>query len=169
VLDAGCGTGALAVEAARRGAEVVASDLSGTLVGLAQERLPQDLGEGRVTFHVGDMTDPSLGVFDHVVAMDSIIHYRGHDMVRVVAGLAARARHSVIFTFAPLTPLLAVALTVGKVVPRGDKSPAIEPIRQSNLWQRIARHEHLQDWRPARSHKVSRGFYTSNAVELVRA
>ncbi len=169
VLDAGCGTGALAVEAARRGAEVVASDLSATLVGLAQERLPHDLGQGSVTFHVGDMTDPTLGAFDHVVAMDSIIHYRGPDMVRVVAGLASRASTSVIFTFAPLTPLLAVALTVGKLVPRGDKSPAIEPIRKSNLWKRIARHEHLEGWQPARSHKVSRGFYTSNAVELVRA
>ena len=32
LLDAGCGTGALAVEAARRGAEVVAIDLSPTLI-----------------------------------------------------------------------------------------------------------------------------------------
>ncbi|HEX4510332.1 MAG TPA: RsmD family RNA methyltransferase, partial [Burkholderiaceae bacterium] len=32
VLDAGCGTGALAIEAARRGAQVVAIDLSPTLV-----------------------------------------------------------------------------------------------------------------------------------------
>ena len=40
VLDAGCGTGALAVEAARRGAQVVAIDLSPTLVDLARERLP---------------------------------------------------------------------------------------------------------------------------------
>ncbi len=168
LLDAGCGTGALAVEAARRGAEVVASDLSGTLVALAQERLPKDLGAGSVSFHVGDMTDPTLGVFDHVVAMDSIIHYRGPDMVRVIAGLAARARVSMAFTFAPLTPLLGVALTVGKIVPRGDKSPAIEPIRHSNLLHRIARHAQLAEWQPARSHKVSRGFYTSNAMELVR-
>jgi magnesium-protoporphyrin O-methyltransferase len=168
VLDAGCGTGALAVEAARRGADVVASDLSATLVGLARERLPKDLGDGSISFHVGDMTDATLGEFDHVVAMDSIIHYRGPDMVRVVSGLASRARVSVIFTFAPLTPLLAVALTVGKIVPRGDKSPAIEPIRKSNLWKRIARHEALADWTPARSYRVERGFYTSNAVELVR-
>ena len=40
VLDAGCGTGALAIEAARRGAEVVAIDLSPTLVQLARERAP---------------------------------------------------------------------------------------------------------------------------------
>src|ERR1700684_2941122 len=36
LLDAGCGTGALAVEAAKRGAHVVAIDLSPTLVNLAQ-------------------------------------------------------------------------------------------------------------------------------------
>src|ERR1700761_9450786 len=47
ILDAGCGTGALAVEAARRGAHVVAIDLSPTLIELAKERLPDDLGNGR--------------------------------------------------------------------------------------------------------------------------
>lgn len=169
VLDAGCGTGALAFEAARRGAEVVATDLSGTLVDLARTRIPSDLGAGSVSFHVGDMMDPTLGAFDHVVAMDSVIHYRGPDMVKVIAGLATRATESVIFTFAPLTPFLAVFLGVGKMVPRGDKSPAIEPIRHSNLVKRIARHETLADWRPGRGHRVSRGFYTSQALELVRA
>ena len=168
LLDAGCGTGALAVEAARRGAHVVASDLSATLVGLAAERLPRDLGHGKIEFHVGDMSDPALGQFDHIVAMDSIIHYRGADMVQVISRLAARASHSVAFTFAPLTPLLGVALTVGKLVPRGDKSPAIEPIRQTALWKRIERHPELNGWQPKRTHRVSRGFYTSQAVELAK-
>ena len=77
VLDAGCGTGALAVAAAERGAEVVAIDLSPTLVDLARERTPRDLA---IRFEVGDMLDPALGQFDHVVGMDSLIHYRasGH-------------------------------------------------------------------------------------------
>jgi magnesium-protoporphyrin O-methyltransferase len=39
LLDAGCGTGALSVEAAKRGADVVAVDLSPTLVKLGGERL----------------------------------------------------------------------------------------------------------------------------------
>ena len=38
LLDAGCGTGALADEAARRGASVVAIDLSPTLINLARSR-----------------------------------------------------------------------------------------------------------------------------------
>jgi len=40
LLDAGCGTGALSIEAARRGARVVAVDLSPTLVSVARERIP---------------------------------------------------------------------------------------------------------------------------------
>jgi magnesium-protoporphyrin O-methyltransferase len=74
VLDAGCGTGALSVEAAGRGAHVLAIDLAPALVQLARERLPHQLGSGSIEFRVGDMFDASLGVFDHVVAMDSLIH-----------------------------------------------------------------------------------------------
>ena len=75
LIDAGCGTGVLAIEAAQRGAEVVAVDLSPTLVNLARERfrqLDQDLD---VTFLVGDMREMDLGSFDYAVAMDSLIHY----------------------------------------------------------------------------------------------
>src|SRR4051812_13356251 len=56
VLDAGCGTGALAVEAARRGAHVVAIDLSPKLIALAAERAPRDLA-GTLEFRAGDMLD----------------------------------------------------------------------------------------------------------------
>ena len=105
VLDAGCGTGALAVDLARRGADVLAIDLSPTLVALAQERAPTDLGAGRVDFMAGDMLKAPLGEFDHVVAMDSLIHYRTDDAVKALAALGARANRSILFTFAPRTPV----------------------------------------------------------------
>ena len=44
VLDAGCGTGALALQAALRGADVMAIDLSPTLVKLAAERMAAEPG-----------------------------------------------------------------------------------------------------------------------------
>ena len=97
LLDAGCGTGALAVEAARRGARVVAIDLSPTLIDLARSRAPRELGAGSVEFLPGDMLDPALGRFDHVVAMDSLIHYRAGDAVSAIAGLAAA--HEAQFAF----------------------------------------------------------------------
>ncbi len=173
VLDAGCGTGALAVEAARRGAHVVAIDLAGTLVSLAGERALGDLreggGAGRIEWRVGDMTDPALGTFDHVVAMDSLIHYPAPDMARAVAGLAARATGSVLFTFAPRTPLLSAMHAAGRLFPRGDRAPAIEPVRPAAITGRLARDPAMAGWQPARTLRIASGFYTSQALELARA
>jgi magnesium-protoporphyrin O-methyltransferase len=101
LLDAGCGTGMLALEAAKRGAEVTAIDLSPTLVGLARDRLPGNLS---VDFRVGDMLDPALGRFDHVVSMDSLIHSKAGDMVRALELLTERTASSLVFTFAPPAP-----------------------------------------------------------------
>ncbi|MEO0503611.1 MAG: methyltransferase domain-containing protein, partial [Pseudomonadota bacterium] len=65
VLDAGCGPGMATIELAKRGAAVVAADISPQLIDIAQLRLPYDL-QGQVTFHAGDMLDPKLGRFDAV-------------------------------------------------------------------------------------------------------
>jgi magnesium-protoporphyrin O-methyltransferase len=168
LLDAGCGTGALAVEAAKRGADVVAIDLSPTLVGLAQERLPADLGPGRITFSSGDMLDPALGRFDHVVAMDSLIHYTATDIIGVLSGFAARTTGSVLFTFAPRTPLLATMHRVGKLFPKSDRAPAIEPVAEQQLKRLLVDSPDLAEWLAARTKRVARGFYTSQAMELRR-
>ncbi len=168
LLDAGCGTGALAVEAARRGASVVAIDVAPTLIALAQERSPQNLGVGSVEFLVGDMTDPALGIFDHLVAMDSVIHYRNEDVVALLAKVAARTQGSILFTYAPRTPLLAVMHAVGQFFPRGDRSPAIVPVSPKRLAQLIAAQPGLAGWHLGRTQRIVRGFYTSQALELVR-
>ncbi len=166
LLDAGCGTGALAVEAARRGAAVTAIDLSPTLVALARERLPADLGAGSIDFRSGDMLDPALGRFEHVVAMDSLIHYRNADAVRAIAALAARTDRSLLFTFAPRTPLLATMMALGRLFPRGDRAPAIEPVAEHRLRAEIAAAPGLARFAVARSARVQSGFYTSQAMEL---
>jgi magnesium-protoporphyrin O-methyltransferase len=168
LLDAGCGTGALSVEAAKRGADVVAIDLSPTLVKLGGERLPTRLGAGSIDFRVGDMFDPALGRFSHVVAMDSLIHYAAADVVRVLAGFAARTEHSIVFTFAPQTPMLAVMWTVGRLFPRGDRAPALEPISERSLRRHLAAEPALDGWRVGRSRLVTSGFYKSQAMELVK-
>ena len=169
ILDAGCGTGALAIEAARRGADVVAIDLSPTLVALAQERLPESLGAGSVLFCSGDMLDPALGSFDHVVAMDSLIHYRAHDVVAALSRLAARTRHSIVFTAAPRTPATMAMLTMGKLFPRSDRSPAIEPIAPAELRRLMAADASLADWHTGRYENIAAGFYKSQAMEWKRA
>ncbi|MEL0210470.1 MAG: methyltransferase domain-containing protein, partial [Novosphingobium sp.] len=87
VLDAGCGTGSLSVEAACRGAVVTAIDVAQGLVDIAAQRAPSYLGHGRIDWRVGDMLDAGLGSFDHVVAMDSLIHYTLPDMVWALSAL----------------------------------------------------------------------------------
>ncbi len=169
LLDAGCGTGALAVEAARRGAAVVAIDLSPTLVDLARERAPRDLGAGSIDFRSGDMLDPALGEFDHVVGMDSLIHYDTPDILRVLTALAERTRGTMLFTFAPSTPLLATMHAVGRLFPRGDRAPSIQPVSQARLMSGIANEPALAHWRNGRTLRVASGFYTSQAVELERS
>jgi magnesium-protoporphyrin O-methyltransferase len=162
ILDAGCGTGALAVAAAERGAKVTAIDLSPQLVAVARERLPKELD---VTFLSGDMFDPKLGKFDYVVAMDSIIHYRTSDMINIISGLSKMATKGMIFSFPPRTIPLAVLWGVGKLFPRGDKSPAIEPQPPKKLRAALTK---IEGMKLGRSHRVATGFYISEAQELIR-
>ena len=167
LLDAGCGTGALSIEAARRGARVVAIDLSATLVSVARERIPADLDSSALEFRSGDMLDPKLGRFDFVVAMDSLIHYRTADTCRIMAGLAARTNVALLMTFAPRTPALSAMHAVGRLFPRGDRAPAIEPVAEQKLRRLLLSDEYLERWQLGRSRRVSCGFYKSHALEMV--
>jgi magnesium-protoporphyrin O-methyltransferase len=167
LLDAGCGTGAVAVEAARRGAEVVAVDLAGSLLDLARTRIPAELAR-RVSFIPGDMLDPSFGHFDHVVAMDSLIHYPAREMVEAIAALSRRTSTSMVVTFAPRTPALSVLHAVGKLFPRGDRAPAIEPIGETNLFRRLDAAVGGQGWSRLRTRRIASGFYKSQALHMVR-
>ncbi len=167
LLDAGCGTGAVAVEAARRGADVVAVDLAGTLLDLARTRIPPALAR-RVSFIPGDMLDPSFGRFDHVVAMDSLIHYPAREMVEAISALAARTEVSLLVTFAPRTPALSLMHAVGKLFPRGDRAPAIEPVGEGALNRRLTAALGHQGWMRLRTRRIQSGFYQSQALELVR-
>jgi magnesium-protoporphyrin O-methyltransferase len=169
LLDAGCGTGALSVAAAQRGAEVTAIDLSPTLIRLGRERLPPLLRSGSIDFRVGDMFDPALGRFTHVVAMDSLIHYAAADVVRVLAGFAERTDKSIVFTFAPKTPALTLMWMVGRLFPRKDRAPALEPISERSLRRHLAAEPALTGWRIGRTQRVASGFYKSQAMELIKS
>ena len=162
LLDAGCGTGALAMIAAQRGAEVVAIDVSHGLIEIAQKRMPSHLD---IDWRVGDMRSHNLGVFDHVVAMDSLIHYDENDIIGVLKAWSQRASH-VAFTFAPGTPLLRMMQFVGKAFPRGDRSPAILPVSEARLAQDIALA--LPEWKIDFTQRVSSGFYKSQAMGISR-
>ena len=135
------------------------------LVEVARERTPSFIGHGRIDWRSGDMLDPSLGTFAHVVAMDSLIHYQPADLADALSQLAERTTHSILFTFAPRTALLQTMYTIGKAFPRSDRSPAIVPTLEWEIRHRLAQ---LPGWRIGRTKRISSGFYTSQALELVR-
>lgn len=168
ILDAGCGTGAFAVEAAMRGADVLAIDLSPKLVELAQERLPKDIGPGRIEWASGDMLDDRHGAFDHVVAMDSMIHYRTADLIEMLGRLTSRTTTSIIFTHAPRTALLMAMHTVGQIFPRGNRSPSIVPVATKTVHKTVRGHEKFDNWTVGRNRQINSGFYLSCAQELVK-
>lgn len=166
LLDAGCGTGALAAEAAARGADVVAVDLAPSLVEVARSRIDTAGLRGSLRFDVGDFSEARHGRFDYVVAMDSLIHYDAHDIVRVLSEIAPRTSCGVCLTFAPRTPLLATMHAVGRFFPRGDRAPAIVPVEERRLRGLIAGEHTLAGFATGRCQRIAKGFYTSQALEL---
>jgi len=111
------------------------------------------------------MLDPEHGEFAHVVAMDSLIHYSPDNLVDALEELSTRTTGSILFTFAPHTALLGAMHSVGKVFPKSDRSPAIVPVAEDDLRERLAR---LDGWSIGRTERISSGFYKSQALELVR-
>jgi len=158
LLDAGCGTGALAVELAERGAEVLGVDISPQLVGIAQRRAPAHLAH-RLTFRAGDLADPALGRFDGAVAMDSLIYYETRDIARLLEGLGPRLAGPLFFTMAPRTPLLMLMWRAGRLFPRSDRAPTMVPQTPARIAAALTRGQ-LRDLG-----RISSGFYISQALE----
>lgn len=168
LFDAGCGTGALSVAAARRGAKVIGVDVSASLVKLGEERTPKDFTTGSVDFRVGDMLDSRFGQFSYVVAMDSLIHYPSEEILRVLGAFASRTTAAILFTFAPKTPALTMMHAAGKLFPRADRAPAIEPVSEAVIRRGVETGAAFKGWAIGRTQRISSGFYKSQAMELVR-
>jgi magnesium-protoporphyrin O-methyltransferase len=113
------------------------------------------------------MLDQNLGRFDFVVAMDSLIHYRPADICRIMAGLLARTNDAMLVTFAPKTPALTMMHAVGRLFPRGDRAPAIEPVAEQKLRKLLTFHEGMDHWKIGRTHRIASGFYKSQALEMI--
>jgi len=167
VLDAGAGAGQMTIELAERGADVVSTDISQSLLDVAKRRTPDHLLP-RIRYVAGDMLDPYLGEFDHIMSMDSLIHYRADDIGTALAGLGARASRTIVFTIAPSTMFLKAFWAMGQVFPRSDRSPQIIPHSEQRIAAELAKHQALKVFSWTRIGGVSSGFYISEARELSR-
>ena len=160
VLDAGCGTGLATAELARRGAQVVAVDISPSLIGIARARLPAHLAAA-VDWREGDMLSPDLGRFDHVIAQDSLIYYSDADIAAALETLAQRVSGTLAFTVAPRTPVLMAMWRAGKLFPRSDRAPVMVPHAPDRLASKLTE----TTSRPVTDlGRVHSGFYISHAL-----
>lgn len=163
ILDAGCGAGPATIEMAKRGAQVVAADISPQLIDIAKRRLPKELHK-QVHFHAGDMFDPELGDYDAIIAMDSMIYYTADDIGAHLAALEPRVSGPIVFTVAPRTPALMAMWYAGKAFPRSDRSPVMIPHAQPTLARAAKDNGVRRMLRPI--DRVTSGFYISEAMEL---
>ena len=117
----------------------------------------------------GDMLDPSLGTFDYVIAMDSIIHYELPEMIAALSTLAPRVRERMVITVAPRTPLLALMRAVGKLFPRSDRAPSIVPVSTRAFRKAFGAAPQLDTWGMVGTRLIESGFYRSLAITLQNA
>jgi SAM-dependent methyltransferase len=88
VLDGGCGTGRVAIELARRGLDVVGTDLDQDMIDVARAKAP------RLTWVHADLSELDLeNRFDAVVLAGNVIPYVENDLRH--AAIIACARHLV--------------------------------------------------------------------------
>ena len=169
LLDAGCGTGTLSYALARRGASVVGIDLSPQLVDVAERQRPADVPAERLSFRSGDMLSPSLGEFDYIVAMDSLIHYQLPDALAALGSLVPRCRQGLCVTYVPRTPLLAVMHAVGQWFPKDNRSPDVVPVAPADMRRHLAATFSAEGWTLADEARVDSFFYKSCGVLLERS
>ena len=85
VLDAGCGTGRVAIELARRGFDVVGADLDGDMLSQARAKAPD------LAWVEGDLATVDLGRrFDVIVAAGNVIVFVAPGTEAMVLGNLAR-------------------------------------------------------------------------------
>lgn len=163
VLDAGCGTGTMAIELAQRGADVVGVDISPSLIDIAKKRRPHRLA-GTLELRAGDMFDPGLGRFDYAMAMDSMIYYEAADLGSILAKLAPQLRESLVFTLPPRSPMLMMMWRMGKLFPRSNRSPIMVPHTLAGVATAIRDAQAMGHLREVGT--INSGFYHSMALRF---
>jgi magnesium-protoporphyrin O-methyltransferase len=125
VLDAGCGTGALAVPLAVAGARVDAIDFSAQMIEAAEERARRaQASAGRLKFAVGDLSAVSAS-YDTVVCIDVFARYSTEKSIAILKHLASLARSRLIFTFTPKKAMDPVWLAIGGLVAKRRQAPPL--------------------------------------------
>lgn len=163
-LDAGCGTGLFSLALARRGLSVTSADIAPQMVEATTAAAAAAGLAGRVRAHVSDVDD-LRGSYAVVACFDVLIHYPAELFVPMLRHLAGLSTSTLLFTFAPSTPLLAALHRAAAVFPKSQRRTDIQMIPEPLVRATLG----ACGMRLARSQRVSKGFYHVTLVQAVRA
>ena len=154
VLDAGCGTGALAVPLALAGARVDAIDFSAKMIEAARERARRSqVSTGRLSLAVRDLSSVRES-YDAVVCIDVFARYSTEASMEILKQLCSLARSRVIFTFTPKKAMDPVLLAIGGWVARRRQAPPL----YTHSKETIAKTLQALGWTIHRQAQVSAGW-----------
>lgn len=163
--DAGCGVGSLALPLLARGARVVASDISASMVNEARRRVDENMPErsGNASFATQDLEAIS-GRYDTVCCVDVMIHYPTDKAQEMVGKLAACADRRLLISFAPKTFLLSILKKIGEFFPGPSKATRAYLHDEQDVIRAIEK----AGFKVKRSDLTSTRFYFSKLIEAVK-
>jgi magnesium-protoporphyrin O-methyltransferase len=165
-LDAGCGTGNLAIELANRGYEVDAFDVSAPMIHFAKY-----INIGRTkgiqpTFMVGDIAALAgeKRTYDLVCCLDVLFHYPYAEVSTMLTQLANLSSHKVVGSFALRTPFNDFWMKVGQRFHAKNRMTKLFMFSYHEVEQILYR----AGYKMMRTKRIKFFFYDSFVFEAVR-
>jgi magnesium-protoporphyrin O-methyltransferase len=165
-LDAGCGTGNLAIELANRGYEVDAFDVSAPMIHFAKY-----INTGRTkgippTFLVGDIAALAgeKKTYDLVCCLDVLFHYPYEEVSKMLTQLAHLGSNKVVGSFALRTPFNDFWMKVGQRFHAKNRMTKLFMFSYHEVEQILYR----AGYKMTRTKRIKFFFYDSFVFEAVR-
>lgn len=162
-LDAGCGTGLFSLILARRGFQVSAADLAPQMAAATEAALAAAGFADQANCWASDLEEVS-GSYDLVACFDVLIHYAPAPFAPMLTHLASMARDTILFTYAPYSPLLAALHRIGGIFPHSQRRTEIQMIPDELVRRTLT----TAGMRIRRTQRVSKSFYHVTLVEATR-
>ena len=134
ICDAGCGVGSLTVPLLKLGIkDIQVSDISSSMITETKNRIKElGISSNKIKFKVSDLENLS-GSFDFVICLDVFIHYPQPVAEEMVKHLCDLSKESLIVSFAPYTPFLAILKNIGKFFPGPSKTTRAYTLREEGI------------------------------------
>lgn len=165
-LDAGCGTGNLAIELANRGYDVDAFDVSAPMIHFAKYINAGRTGRIPPNFMVGDIAALAgeKKTYDLVCCLDVLFHYPYEEVAKMLTQLAHVSSHKVVGSFALRTPFNDFWMKVGQRFHAKNRMTKLYMFSYDQVEQILYR----AGFKMLRTKRIKFFFYDSFVFEAVR-